>query len=314
MLIFNEQIRGRITDGIRKYSRIVAQARQRGMNDRDTSDIIKAMLGDMLGYDPFFDVTTEISVRGRADHAVLLEGKLEFLVVVKAIGIAPNAAHLVRLTGIHTPPYAEWVVLTNADTWACYRLGVGNDRHAELVFRAALGDPKTIEEQATLFFLLSKEGVEQDALSRYWERTRVLNPGRLTAMLLSDEVLGLLKRELMRTANFRTDQQTIMDLLLREVIRPDVALSHVQAINLPLLPQCYAYVPNQHDPTTWKLPYRNPDGTPNADALVLAAMQLGGDGRATGIPADDKAIVKQRLRQAYFELDVSPDELPPSLH
>ena len=176
------------------------------------------------------------------------------------------------------------------------------------------GDPRTLEEQAMLFFLLSKEGIGQDALSRYWERTRVLKPARLTAMLLSDEVLGLLKHELMRTANFRTDPQTIMDVLLREVLRPEVVQSHIQGTNLPLLPQCYAYVPNQNDPATWKLPYRNPDGTPNADALVLASVQIGGDGRATGIPADDREIVKQRLRQAYFELDVSADDLPPSLH
>jgi len=95
MLIFNDQTRGRLTDSIKKYSRIVAQARQRGMNDRDTGDIVKAILGDMLGYDPFFDVTTEVSVRDPADHAVLLDGELKFLVVIKAISVALNAAHLV---------------------------------------------------------------------------------------------------------------------------------------------------------------------------------------------------------------------------
>src|SRR5579862_8932015 len=110
-----EWARNRIQDGMRKYSRIVAQARQRGMNHVDTGEIVRAMLGDMLGYDPFFDVTSEASVRGpHADHAILIDNRLRFLLIVKAIGTAPHAAHLLRLSGTNVPTYAQWVVATNA--------------------------------------------------------------------------------------------------------------------------------------------------------------------------------------------------------
>src|ERR1051326_8620397 len=121
MLKYTDGARIRIQDGLKKYSRIVAQARQRGMTERDTADIIKAMLGDMLGYDPFFDVTAESSLRGPyAAHAVLVEGQLEFLLCVKAIGVTPHAAHLLRLSGSSTPSYADWALISHADTWACY--------------------------------------------------------------------------------------------------------------------------------------------------------------------------------------------------
>jgi hypothetical protein len=312
MLKFADNARSRIQDGLKKYSRIVAQARQRGMNERDTGDIVKAMLGDMLGYDPFFDVTAEISVRGpNADHGILIEGELRVLLIVKPIGVIPHAAHLLRLAGSSAPPYAQWVLLTNADVWACYRLGVGSDRHPEQVFRASLMDSKQADEKISLFFLLSKEGMQQNTLDHYWEQIRVLNPGRIATLLLSEDVLNLIRRELQRTANYRVDRQTLYELLIQHVLRSDALSARTgEDASAPRLPQCFAYVHNPNDPTTWRLRYRNSDGTPNAEMLTLAVADLGGDTRIIGIPADDVPLVKQRLRQAYLELGIVPEELP----
>ncbi len=313
MLKYSDHTRSRIHDGIKKYSRIVAQARQRGMNERDTGDIVKAMLGDMLGYDPFFDVTAEVSMRGLcADYAVMTEERLRFLVIVKAIGVQPNATNLLNLSGTNAPAYVQWALLSNADVWTCYRLGVGADRHAELVFRTALLDPVPIEEKTALFFLLSKEGAQQDALTQYWEKMRVLHPGRLASLVLSDEVLNLLRRELQRTANYRIDRQSLHDLLVRDVLRPEVVTSGGQQDELgsPRFPQCYAYVRDPHDPATWRFGYRNPDGTPNPEMLTMAVADLQSGPNAVGVPADDFPLVKERLRLAYLELGIPFDHLP----
>ena len=312
MLKYADHARSRIQDGLKKYSRIVGQARQRGMNERDTADIVKAMLGDMLGYDPFFDVTAEISFRGQnADYAVLIDRQVQFLLNVKSLAVVPNASHLLRLSGASTPPYVEWALLTNADVWSCYRLGVGSDRHTELVFRVSLLDGASAEEKAQLFYLVCKEGVQEGALQAYWERIRVLNPGRIAAMLLSDGVLNLLRRELQRTANYRIDTQSLYALLTREILRPDaLAARNGQEGELPRQPHCFAYVRDPHDANTWRLLYRNLDTTPNAELLTQAVAELSGDARALGIPADDLPLVKERLRAAYFDLGVAPEELP----
>lgn len=312
MLKYTDHARNRIQDGLKKYSRIVGQARQRGMNERDTADIVKAMLGDMLGFDPFFDVTAEISFRGQnADYAVLIDRQVQFLLNVKGLAVVPNAAHLLRLSGSSTPPYADWALLTNADVWSCYRLGVGSDRHTELVFRVSLLDGVSAEEKAQLFYLVCKEGVQEGALQAYWERIRVLNPGRIASMLLSDGVLNLLRRELQRTANYRIDTQSLYALLTREILRPDaLAARNGQEGELPRQPHCFAYVRDPHDANTWRLLYRNLDTTPNAELLTQAVAELSGDARALGIPADDLPLVKERLRAAYFDLGVAPDELP----
>ncbi len=312
MIKLTDSGHNRILDGIKKYSRIVGQARQRGMNERDTADIVKAMLGDMLGYDPFFDVTEEISVRGNsADYAVLIDHRLQFLLNVKSLAVVPNASHLLRLSGSSAPPYAEWALLTNSDVWSCYRLGVGHDRHAEMVFRVSMLDPTPTEEKAALFYLISKEGVQEQVLDEYWERMRVLNPGRIASMLLSDDVLNLLRRELQRTANYRIDAHTLYALLVKDVLRPDaLAARNGSEGDLPRLPQCFAYVRDPHDPNTWRLRYRNIDGTAHAELLTLALAELSGDSRALGIPADDIPLVRERLRVAFFDLGISPEELP----
>jgi hypothetical protein len=310
----SESARNRIYDGLKKYGRIVTQARQRGMNQQDTGDIVKAMLGDMLGFDPFFDVTAESSVRGpNADHAIVLEGNVKLLLIVRGIGIVPNAAHLLRLSGSGTPSYAEWVVVTNADVWICYRLGVGTDRHPEMVCRASLLDARPAEEKIATFLLLSKEGMQQDALLRHWERSHALNPGKIVGLLLGDDVLNVLRRELQRTVNVRPDRRVLIDILIREIIRPEVLAASQIEPSAPRLPRCYAYVADPNDPQTWRLQYRNPDGTPDPDRLIAAAAAVLSDARALQIPADDIALVKQRLREAYIELGVAQDDLPPGL-
>ncbi|MCS6777870.1 MAG: hypothetical protein RMJ43_06745 [Chloroherpetonaceae bacterium] len=314
MLRYNEATRARILDGIKKYSRIVAQARQRGMNERDTADIVRAMLGDTLGFDPFFEVLTDISVRGNyADFAVFSGGKLLYLVCVKSIQALPNATHLFRLSGTSTPPYASWVVLTNADTWATYRLGIGMDRHPELVCRVSLLETTTLEERAALFYLISKEGAEQNALELYWEQTHVLHPGRLATLILSTESLDLLRRELQRTLNYRIDPQALHDLLVHHVLRPEAVASRYGADASRWLPHCFAYVRDPNRPTTWRLHYRNPDGSPNPDLLTQAVAELSAGFNTLGIPADDVPLVVQRLRQAYTELGIPAEELPPIL-
>ena len=40
-----------------------------------------------------------------------------------------------------------------------------------------------VDEKLGFFFLVSKEGVQQNALMQYWEENRVLHPGRLASLL-----------------------------------------------------------------------------------------------------------------------------------
>ena len=182
------------------------------------------------------------------------------------------------------------------------------------MFRVSLTDGVNLEEKIALFFLLCKEGLQQDALTQYWEQTRVLHPGRLATLLLSDESLQMLRREIARNSSYRVDLQILRERILREVLRPEILADTFGGdVTMPRHPQCFAYIRDPNDPETWRMRYRNTDGTPNADWLTQAVADFSRDARALGIPADDAPLVKGRLRQAFLELGVPLEELPPTL-
>ena len=67
---------------------------------------------------------------------------------------------------------------------------------------------------------MSKEGVLQNAHDLYWEQTRVLNPGRIAALILSEDNLNLLRREIQRNAGYHVDRNTLYEILVQQVLRP----------------------------------------------------------------------------------------------
>jgi hypothetical protein len=53
------------------------------------------MLGEVRGYDKYFDVTTEYKIKGQyCDYGIKIDGQLSFLIEVKAIGIQLNDNHI----------------------------------------------------------------------------------------------------------------------------------------------------------------------------------------------------------------------------
>ena len=218
----DEFVRLRLLSGLKKYSQIMKQIQVRGLNERDTSEIVRMILGELFGYDAFFDVTSDVTVRGSgADYAIVCEGRVKILLVVKPFTVEPDASHLQRMSGTSTPHFVEWGVVTNANTWACYRLGVGPDRHPEDVFRATILDDTPCEDSLKLFYLLTKEGLLDNSLLAYWEEVCVLHPSRIVQMLLAEESIGLLRREILRATSYKVDSSTLRKLLREKILRPE---------------------------------------------------------------------------------------------
>ncbi len=110
-------------EGLKKYSKIAEIAKKRGLNESDTSNIINDMLGEVFGYDKFFDVTTEYKIRGQyADYGVKIDEKLTFLIEIKAISIPLNENHIFQAASYASTEGVEWVVLTNLEEWRIYHL------------------------------------------------------------------------------------------------------------------------------------------------------------------------------------------------
>ena len=60
-----------------RYQKILESARRRDVNESDTSVIVSDILTDVLGYDKYEEVTTELSVRSTfCDLAIKIHGRL----------------------------------------------------------------------------------------------------------------------------------------------------------------------------------------------------------------------------------------------
>lgn len=225
MAKYADEARQRIQLGLKRFGPIIAQARSRSMNEADTRDIVKAILGDILGFDPFFEVTGEYSVKGQfADFAVKIEDQVRVFVEVKAIETKLEEKHLFQVIGYAANHGIEWAVLTNGDTWRIYRLFAGDSKRTEFVASVTLSDSNCPgPEKVEILFLISREGFRQNALGNHWENLQALHPQRVARCLIEDAVITAIRRELQRVAKFRIADSAVRDVLLNSVIRGDLS-------------------------------------------------------------------------------------------
>src|SRR3990170_3421025 len=94
MPTLEERAKSRIELGLRKFTDILASAKQQNMNEADTSSIVQSILADVLGYDRYFEAT----------------------------GIDLNERHLRQVMMYAVNEGVEWAVLTNGHIWQLYHI------------------------------------------------------------------------------------------------------------------------------------------------------------------------------------------------
>ena len=83
---YEDRAKERIAQQLAQYGSVLRVAGGRGINESDTAAIVKDMLGDVLGYDKYLDVTSEYQIRGKfADFVVKRDDKPLFAVECKAV-------------------------------------------------------------------------------------------------------------------------------------------------------------------------------------------------------------------------------------
>jgi len=328
---FEQRARKRIEEGLNHFIPVVREIAARGATEADTRAVVRDMLQDILGYDKFREVTGEFMTRGHyADFGLRVEDAVRCFVEVKAIGSTLREKDVFQVLAYAASEGVEWAILTDGDTWHCYHLIPGS---ADLVFSVSLTDAETdVAEKVERFYLLSKESLWQGLLAATWEEQRALAPASLTAALLSKAVLQEMRREIRRSSDRLFDLQRIEEAIRRGVIKPSVLEDLPQPVAVTprrrkaagVTPRtkgglgagCFAYMGDPDDPSTWKLPYRKADGTPDEAHLraAVAALSPGGHrGRRVEIPPEASPHVKARLQAAYQELGYTEDQTPPGL-
>lgn len=215
----------RILQAFRKFRPILQQAKNRDVNEADTVTLVKALLADAFGWDPFFDVTSEFAIRSTfVDLAVKSDNRISYLIEVKAIGGDLKDNHLRQALDYAANQGVEWVVLTNGAVWQAHRVIFGKPLNHELVFQLdllqdELRNPK-VREAA---FVLTKEGMTKSAITQFHAEKQALSKFNVAAIVRSEAVLAVVRRELKRAyPSLNPHVEQIKELVVNEVLKRDV--------------------------------------------------------------------------------------------
>lgn len=225
MAAIPKKVAERLVAGIKRYQPILAAAKARDVGEADTVTIIKDMLADVFGYDKYSDVTSEHSIRGTfCDLAIKIDNQLQTLIEVKAIGLDLKDAHVKQAIDYAANQGVDWVLLTNGVTWRVYHLIFAKPIDQELVLEIDFCALNTrSDSDMDMVYLWCKEGWQRSLLGEYHTQRQALSRFFVGAMLQTDSVLDVIRRELRRVSpDVRIDSAQIRDVLVNEVIKREV--------------------------------------------------------------------------------------------
>ena len=215
----------RIAAGLKRFHPVLTAAKSRDVNESDTVVIIRDLLQEIFGYDKYAEITSEHMIRGTfCDLAVKLEGTLAFLIEAKAIGLDLKEQYVKQAVDYAANQGVEWVMLTNGATWKVYKVSFSKPIAHELVVDLDLlaMNPRNSED-IELLGLLAKEGWQKAHLGDYHAERQALSRFTLGALLLSDSILEVLRREIRRLSpEVRIDTAEIKGALETEVLKREV--------------------------------------------------------------------------------------------
>jgi len=233
MTTIPKRVAERFTKQVPKFRKILNRASDKDINEADTVTIVKDILCDVFGYDRYDEITSEYAIRNTyCDLAVKIDDEINYLIEVKSISTDLKDSHLRQAINYGASEGVKWVILTNGLIWQVYNIQLKNSVEHEKVLEINFNEisPRKKETQE-LLFTLSKEGVSKDVISEYQEKINVVNRYIISALILSEPVVGLLRRELRKfTPGIKVENEEIEEIIRNEIFKRNV-LEDEKAIN-----------------------------------------------------------------------------------
>jgi hypothetical protein len=219
-----KKFQDRVAQRLKHFQTITASHRKRDVSEADTVTVIKDILADIFGYDKYEEVTSEYQIRGTfCDLAIKIGSKIRYLIEVKSAGTDLNDSHLRQALQYGSSEGIEWVLLTNAIDWRVYRVIFSQPVDHEEVGSFSLTEMSyNNEEHLEKMFLLAREAISADTLAVFHDRARLLNKYTVAQVLLSEAIVGAVRRELRRMFDdLKVDKDQVYTLLHDEIIKRD---------------------------------------------------------------------------------------------
>jgi predicted type IV restriction endonuclease len=220
-----QKIANRISDGLKRFQPIVESAKVRDVNESDTVVLLTGILSEILGYDKYTDITTEMSIRGTyCDLALKINGTVKLLLEAKAVGLELKEAHVKQAVDYAANKGIDWVILSNGVTWKVFKIlfskPIQNILVVEIDFLKLSHKSKDHVES---LFLLCKEAVTRNSLEDYYEQKQATNKYMLGNLLTQDNVLNAIKKELRAVyPEIKVSNDEIAGVLSHDVIKREI--------------------------------------------------------------------------------------------
>jgi len=220
-----KKVTERLTSGLKRFQPILTASKARDDGEADTVMIVTDMLAEVFGYDKYSEVTAEYAIRGTyCDLATKIDGAIQALIEVKAIGLELKDPHVKQAVDYAANQGVDWVVLTNGTHWRIYNVIFGKPIDQELVIDIDVCNlnPKS-QADLEVVFLFCKEGWVKSVLGDYQLQRQALSRFFLGALVLSDPVLEVIRRELRRVSpDVKIELEQISSVLSAEVLKREV--------------------------------------------------------------------------------------------
>lgn len=225
MITIPNRVRERLVSGLKRFQPILEAAKTRDVNESDTVIIITDMLSEIFGYDKYSEITSEFSIRGTyCDLATKIDGKVQTLIEVKAIGLDLKDAFVKQAVDYAANQGIDWVCLTNGVNWKIFKVTFGKPIDQELVvdYEFTKLSFKNNDDLEKLYFL-TKEGWLKAILDGYHAQKQVLSRYFLASLLLSDNVCEVVRRELRKISpDIKIDSDSVKEVIKTEVLKREV--------------------------------------------------------------------------------------------
>jgi Type I restriction enzyme R protein N terminus (HSDR_N) len=219
------KVAGRIAAQMKRYQGVLATIQKKDISEADTVTVINDILADVCGYDKYHEVTSQYAIRGTfVDLAVKVDENIRFLIEVKAIGIELKDSHIKQAIDYAANEGIEWVVLTNGAVWRVYNVHFGQPIEKILVCEVDLIalSPKS-DEILECFGNLSRESFSKGNMADLLHQKQVTNKFTVAALLISDDVLDDLRKEIRRLGSgIKVDNDYLRALLTNEIVKRDL--------------------------------------------------------------------------------------------
>lgn len=225
MLKIPKKVTDRIVSTLKTYQKVALSHKSNDVSEADTVTLVKDILAYCFGYDKYQELTSEQQIRGTfCDLAVKIDGKIRYLIEVKAAGVSLNDSHFRQALNYGANQGIEWIVLTNAVEWRLHRIKFGQPiDHEEVSSFNLLEVNAKNDEDLRKMFLLCREGIGSDAMGAYHQHTQVLNRYTVAQVVLTEPIINAVRKELRKLfPDTKIDQQQISDILTNEVLKREV--------------------------------------------------------------------------------------------